>query len=241
MFREIFTDSLLTLFFPQECHVCGESVENQSDGVACQNCWQKTKFFSFEDLLCQKCGLFLSEKNKGFQTFCRLCEEDCYDLAKSCGVYEKALAVSVLRLKHLPQIPQNLQKIFLETFEVSSFYDSTKIMPVPLSPKRFFERGFNQAQVLADFLGQKTGLEVDGKSLQRKTHTIKNRAEMDKKARRETVKKSFEVVFPKLVQDQKILLIDDVFTTGATVSACAEVLKKSGAEKVYVLTLARPF
>ena len=62
---------------------------------------------------------------------------------------------------------------------------------------------------------------------------------MDRRARELTVENAFEVTRPKLVKNKKILLVDDVFTSGATTSACAEILKKKGADKVYVLTIAR--
>ena len=72
------------------------------------------------------------------------------------------------------------------------------------------------------------------------THSERHRAGMDAIARRSSVAKSFAVRFPRLVAGEKILLIDDVFTTGATVSACAEALLGAGASAVFVLTIARP-
>jgi len=114
------------------------------------------------------------------------------------------------------------------------------IVPVPLHPERERERGFNQAAVLGRSLAQSTGLRCDEHSLVRAIHTERHRTGMDARARRESVAEAFTVARPRLIQGQSILLLDDVFTTGATVSACAAKLKASGARDVFVLTVARP-
>lgn len=232
-------DSLLTLVYPHSCRICEKSVESQADGFACRKCWRKTRIFSGKEILCQKCGVFLREGISDFETFCRRCEEDFYDEALAVGVYEKALLISVLNLKREPFIPKTLKNLFQKSFLNSPFQDTTRIIPVPLSKKRFAERGFNQAFLLAKSLAKVTNLTIDDKSLIRKIHTPKHRAGMDRKARMETVRNVFEIVSPRLIKNEKILLIDDVFTSGATVSNCAKTLKENGAEKVYVLTIAR--
>ena len=112
-------------------------------------------------------------------------------------------------------------------------------MPVPLSPRRRVERGFNQAEVVGSFLSDRTGIELDISTLIRSKHTPIHRVAMDSKAREQSVKNAFKVVRPTLVEGRSILLVDDVFTTGSTVSNCAAELKKNGAAAVKVLTLAR--
>jgi competence protein ComFC len=112
-------------------------------------------------------------------------------------------------------------------------------VPVPLHPRRERERGFNQAALLARALCARTGLPCDEWSLARTAHTEQHRAGMDRQARRETVRGAFRVARPRLVEGQRVLLVDDVFTTGATASACASALLASGAREVFVLTVAR--
>ena len=234
-------DSLLTVFYPQACQNCGASVENYEFGAACQNCWQKTRIFTGRETVCYKCHKFQSEKESNFQTFCHQCDAHFYERARAAGLYENALQVSVLNLKREPFVSKNLRKIFIKAFEISEFQDASLIIPIPLSKKRLLERGFNQAAVLAKILSLETKIKLDEQSLARKVHTPMHRAGMDTKARELTVKNAFEVKRPNFIKGEKILLVDDVFTSGATASACAKVLKKSGAEKVYVLTLARAF
>lgn len=238
MLGKIF-DSLLALAYPQACQICENSVENLPDGVACRECWEKTQIFSGAETLCAKCGAFLRDKLLNSETFCHRCDGHFYDAAVAVGVYEHALASSVLNLKREPFVAENLQKLFISRFQNSVFQNSTLIVPVPLSKKRFLERGFNQAAVLSKILAKKAKINLDEHSLVRKIHTPMHRVGMDGKARAMSVENAFEVTRPKFIENKQILLIDDVFTSGATVSNCAKVLKKSGADKVFVFTLAK--
>ena len=238
MFHKIY-DPLLTLVFPQACRVCGGSVEKSADGAACGSCWTKTQLFSGTETLCGKCGRFLSTESTNFETYCHLCEDHFYDCAISVGLYEHALAASVLNLKSEPVAAARLQNLFTTRFQNSNLSSISLLIPVPLSKKRLLERGFNQAEFLAGILAKKTGIKLDNKSLTRKIHTPMHRAAMDNKAREMSVKNAFEVKRPNLIKNENILLVDDVFTSGATVSACAKILKQSGARNIYVFTLAK--
>lgn len=191
--------------------------------------------------MCQKCGALLQSRTKNVVTFCHRCDEHFYDMARAAGTYEFALSASVVYLKREPFVAARLQKLFNARFQNLPFQDATKIIPVPLSKKRYFERGFNQAVVLSKILAKTTGLMLDEQSLVRRIHTPMHRAAMDGKARAMSVKNAFEVRRPKIVKGETILLIDDVYTSGATVSNCAKVLKEKGAGKVYVLTIAKTF
>lgn len=238
MLQKVF-DSLFALAYPQSCHVCHSSVENLADGIACRDCWIKTRVFSGREILCAKCGAYLRDSGAPIETFCRRCEEQFYDRANAAGIYENALAASVLHLKQEPFISKNLQKSFIDAYYRAAFDDADLLIPVPLSKKRRLERGFNQAEVLAAILAKETKINLDEKSLVRSVHTPMHRAAMDKKARETSVENAFQVKRQNFIKNATILLIDDVFTSGATVSNCAKVLKQSGAKKIYVLTVAQ--
>jgi ComF family protein len=238
MFATI-SNSILALAYPQACEICGKSVENFADGKACEDCWNETRIFTGNENLCEKCGEFLSENPSEFKNVCRRCDEDFYDKAVACGIYEKAFLLTITKLKYEPFVPHRVSALLLETLDKADFSDATKIIPVPLSAERFRERTYNQAAILANILAKTTGFPTDELSLVRLIHTTKYRRGMDRKGRAMSVKNAFQVQRPKLIKDQTILLVDDVFTTGATVSNCAKVLKKNGAKKVYVLTIAR--
>jgi competence protein ComFC len=233
-------DSLLSVIYPQSCHLCACSVEKHSDGVVCFECWRQTRIFDGSEALCDKCSAYLSEEKRfDGAVFCRRCDDYHFDRARAAGIYEGALYASIIDLKVRPFIPQRLEELIYTAFLASPFVKTTRIVPVPLSLRRQKERGFNQAAVIAKSLGKKINVSVDELSLARKLHTERHRAGMDRKARQETVKNAFEIKRPRLIRGENILLVDDIFTSGATVSNCAKTLKKAGAVEVNVLTIAR--
>lgn len=233
------SDSLFALLYPQPCQNCNNLCEHFAFGVACAECWKKTRVFSGSETLCYKCGAFLSDSAGLFEAFCHRCDEHFYDRAQAAGIYEHGLAASVIHLKTTPQLSKKAKGLFLSAFHNSPFADVTRIIPVPLSRKRRYDRGFNQAVILARILAKDSGLPLDEKILLRKVHTPIHRAAMDRKARDLTVRNAFEIALSASLEGENILLVDDVFTSGATASYCAKALKKKGAGKVYVLTLAR--
>ncbi len=236
---EAIQNSLFSLIYPQECRVCSNHVEDHSDGVACRECWTATRIFEGSEMLCNKCGAFFDEKAASVAVYCRKCDDHHYDKASAVGIYEKALAKSILHLKSVPSMAKRLRHLIHIAGRADSFNDIDLIIPIPLSRLRRHERGFNQAEIIADTISRTTRTPTDKQTLTRKLHTPIHRIGMDQKARELTVKNAFEVKRPKLIERRNILLVDDVFTSGATASSCAKVLKKNGAAGVKVFTLAR--
>ena len=236
-------DSLLALLYPRGCAVCGGSVESRALGAACASCWRHTQMFSGAETICWKCGqpsLGVVPFEKREEVRCRRCDNDAFTAARACGVYEGALRASVLLLKREPHICRKLREQLVMTQQQSPLNRATRIIPVPLHAKRERARGFNQATLIARELSRATSLSLDEVSLVRNKHTNRNRAGMDAKGRRDTVADAFCVTHPALLAGERVLLVDDVFTTGATVSSCASVLLDAGAKEVFVLTIARP-
>jgi ComF family protein len=233
-------NSLLALVFPQECQICRGPVEAIGHGVACGDCWSTTRIFDGSESLCTKCGAVLAVRSGDLAAnSCRQCEKHSYSLARAVGVYEKAIAAAVLHLKREPWLPAILHGHIVAALSRSGLLDSTSIIPVPLSKKRLFERGFNQAEIIGSFISKQTRIPLDTASLRRRKNTPMHRVGMDERARELTVEGAFEVVGPRRVRGETILLVDDVFTSGSTASACAALLKKNGAREVNVFTLAR--
>ncbi|HJT27147.1 MAG TPA: hypothetical protein VJ784_07040 [Pyrinomonadaceae bacterium] len=155
------------------------------------------------------------------------------------GRYEGALRESLLLLKRQPYLPQHVESLLIEVVRREPLSLSTRVIPVPLHPKRLKTRGFNQASIIAETVSKALKLPLDEVSLERVSTTEKYRAGMDNKGRRDTVAGAFRVAHPRLVAGEDILLVDDVFTTGATSSACAKALIDSGANSVFVITIGR--
>ena len=236
-------DSLLALVYPQSCVVCGRSVESRALGVACSKCWQETKIFSGRETVCWKCGLQSTgsaPEERREEVRCRRCDDLEFTASRACGVYEGALKASVLALKHEPHISGRLIDLLVATQARDPLRKATLILPVPLHAEREKARGFNQAALIAEKLALASHLPIDNVSLMRTSHTERHRAGMDRTDRRKTVDKAFRVVHPTLISGESVLLVDDVFTTGATVSSCGKALLEAGASEVFVLTIARP-
>lgn len=232
-------NSLLSLIYPEACRNCARQVEDHGDGAACADCWTKTRIFTGDEMLCGKCGAYFGQKAAPIPVFCHKCDGHFYDKAVAAGVYENALAATVLRLKTSPVLHKRISRILHSSFENAGLFSADVLIPVPLSKPRLLERGFNQAEVIADLLARNFGIEVDRFSLIRKTHTPIHRVGMDDRARELSVMNAFELRRPKLIAGRSIVLIDDVLTSGSTASICAKSLKKNGAAKVDVFTLAR--
>ncbi|MEO7970135.1 MAG: double zinc ribbon domain-containing protein [bacterium] len=239
----LFYDSCLALLYPQACAICGDSVESRELGVACEKCWQATQVFDGNETICWKCGalsLGSVAPEQREEVRCRRCDADSFTVARACGTYEGALRASVLLLKREPHLCRKLIDLLVKVQRRDPLNQATRIVPVPLHQEREKARGFNQAGVIGRALARAVSLPVDEISLKRNEHTTRHRAGMDARDRRESVAKAFTVSYPALIAGERILLIDDVFTSGATVSACANVLLQAGAADVFVLTIARP-
>ncbi len=236
-------DVALTLAYPQACLNCGLSVEARALGVACEKCWRATRIFTSSETICWKCGALAGgsiDPEKRDEVRCRRCVQQPFTAARACGVYEGALRNSVLALKRQPYLPRRLVDLLADTSRRVPLQQSSRIIPVPLHPERESARGFNQALVMSRALSNSIGLPVDDTSLVRIAHSERYRAGLDAKGRQDTVENSFAIRYPRLIVGENILLVDDVFTTGATVSSCADVLLAAGAGQVFVLTIARP-
>lgn len=236
-------DAALTVVYPQICAICEGSVESRFDGVACNDCWEESRVFAPDDTLCWKCGAlsFADLADAGREAVrCHRCDDAALDAARACGLYQGALRASIIELKRAPHVPRRLVQLMFDTCRRPPLDRTTLIVPVPLHPEREKERGFNQAVVLVRELSCVTRWPVAENCLERIEHTERHRAGMDARARRESVESAFAVLHPGAIAGERILLIDDVFTTGATISACAAVLKTAGAAEVLALTLARP-
>jgi len=164
-----------------------------------------------------------------------------FEVHRSCGLYEGALKEAIHRFKYLHEFP--LLRVFgdllyptLQT--LSRDYPVDLIVPVPLHIQRLRERGFNQALLLARELSKRTGIPYPERALKK----IKNtpfQTTLKGKERRKNVKGAFHVDKNEEIEGKSILLVDDVYTTGATVNECARTLLDGGAKSVAVLTVAR--
>lgn len=238
----LIVDGLLALVYPQACAICQGCVSSRYLGVVCADCWRATRLFDSEETLCWKCGapsLGTVDPEKRASVRCRRCADDAFTAARACGEYDGALQAVVLALKREPNVSQHLLNLLADAQQRPPLNQSTVVIPVPLHREREKERGFNQAAIIGRQLSRRVNVPLVDNTLVRTSHSEKHRAGMDASARRASVADAFAVSYPRMVQGEKILLVDDVFTTGATASTCAQALFAAGAEAVFVLTIAR--
>lgn len=248
-----FLSNGVNLLYPAACPVCkgkGSSL-NQSHFYLCNSCWDKIEFLKYP--LCPRCGKPFPSKISLSRSPGHLCSEcretkTYFDKAIALGPYEGTLAeaIHLFKYKGKKGLGRPLGKIMAdylnsnnsifhaETVEVSSL----TILPVPLHPRRLREREFNQSLLLAKEIGRTLGIPFIPDNLRRIRWT-KPQIELKGEERLTNVKGAFGLKEPGEIEGKSFLLIDDVYTTGATVRECSKVLKKAGAEKVYVFTLAR--
>jgi ComF family protein len=148
-------------------------------------------------------------------------------------------AIHLLKYRKKTSLARPLSTLARETF--FQFWDVDGIdllVSVPLHVKRLRERGFNQAQLLIRRWAKQDGIPFDGLTLFRSRWT-EPQTSLSRMERQKNIKGAFSVRHPEKIKGRRVLLVDDVYTTGATVNECARVLMKTSAEFVDVLTLAR--
>ena len=185
---------------------------------------------------CRICGASVERHACG--VVCEACwESQVLTDEDAIGWYEGALRETVLLLKRQPYLPRHVADLLRE--RARTFVSVTRVIPVPLHEERLRSRGFNQAAVIGREMSQALGVPLDETSLVRVSTPRKYRTGLDAKGRQESVEGAFTVRCPRLIAGEDILLVDDVFTTGATVAACEAALSEAGAKSVLIMTLAR--
>ncbi|MBS1810062.1 MAG: ComF family protein [Acidobacteria bacterium] len=234
-------DSATALVYPTLCRVCEASIDSLDDGITCRHCWLENENARLNFDHCEKCDASLPRLHlKPQARSCGKCESFAFTDARACGIYKGSLREAVLALKRQPNIPEHLQKLILATFWQLPETDKIElIVPVPLHPSRLRERGYNQAELIAQVLARQVQLPIAKTALQRQQETERHRAGMNIEQRMKSLAGAFTIAAPRLIAERSILLVDDVMTTGSTAHEIATILLDSGARKVQVLTVAR--
>ncbi|MDM8525421.1 ComF family protein [Desulfococcaceae bacterium HSG8] len=262
-------DALMEVVFPTKCLVCGtffppplreDLVEKDVQDITyqrvmspflCPNCLIRFLPPSFP--ICAKCGTRM--ESRGGNEVCRDCSEfpKHFRVARAFGAYEKegeifARAIRCFKYDEKTQLARPYEKLLFATFiRHWNKADIDIVMPVPLHIKRMRKRGFNQAYLLIrkwhrlaeSFNIDLSNIRIEREILIRNKNTIPQVEMTDRTERMENIRGAFVVRNPSKIRGKKILLVDDVHTTGATVDECAKVLSETGAEYTDVLTLAR--
>ena len=235
-----FGRAFIDFFFPPQCPICGKALGKYPMDRPCPSCFSQMKVFSHPR--CPRCGLgFYTPMGEDHLCSACLTEHWHFTKARSIGPYEGWMVgvISHFKFRGVSRLAKPLGTLLAEYRDPEfPFSEFDLLLSVPLHPQRLRERGFNQSLLLARRIAQIHSLPIDATALQRTRHT-QPQTELSGPERRKNIRQAFEVKKTGSIAGKRILLIDDVFTTGATVQECAKTLLKAGAKQVDVLTLAR--
>jgi ComF family protein len=233
-------NAVLAFFFPEACQLCGQERAGAADGFVCADCRSEVRYI--EPPFCHRCGLsFEGDITGPFEC------ANCRDMELHFRSARSAVAArgTVLEVIHRYKYGRALWfEPFLAGLLVRQALPELRmepwdwIVPVPLHSARKREREFNQAERMAERLGAATGISVNTSLLKRVLPT-RTQTQLSREDRAANMRRAFAIQPSKRLHGERIVLVDDVFTTGATTNACARILKRAGAGEVCVWTVAR--
>ncbi|WP_037487935.1 ComF family protein [Sphingomonas phyllosphaerae] len=226
---------LLDLVLPPRCAGCGATVAGQ--GRFCASCWSSLRFLG--PPWCAGCNLpFAFDRGEGAMCAACLADPPGHAGVRAAVAYGAVARTVALRLKYgaRPFYAATMAALMLRHLPT----DATRLIPVPLHRRRLWSRGYNQAALIATALGKRADLPVDLHALQRHRATPPLR-DRSARERRATVAGAFRLTERgrDAVRGASLVLVDDVYTSGATAEACVKVLRAGGAASVTILAWAR--
>jgi ComF family protein len=229
----------LDLIFPVKCIGCG-LVNN---GYICPPCLRSIEIK--KTFQCIDCGF-----NVSLGQTCGLCRDrNQIDRLFVSTDYENPLvkkAIQSFKYKFIKELAHPLSEVMASYLKFLSrdkkfslFTEDTLIIPMPLDKRRFNWRGFNQAELIANLLAEKYLIKASSNIVDRKFNKTHQADILDREKRLGNVKNIFKITKPEEIKNKRIILVDDVSTTGSTLNECARLLKDAGAIEVFGLVIAR--
>jgi ComF family protein len=230
---------LFSLVFPDECRICEKPLREVSRIPVCRACLAKPEPLAAE-YFCVQCRTpFLSRYPLDEEGRCGLCRRGVrgFDAAYSFGFYEGELRelIHLFKYGRVQTLAGPLGRLLSVAVPREERFDA--IVPMPLHWRKRWQRGFNQSDLLARELGRR--IHVPVQRALRRIRSTAAQAGLTNAKRRLNVSGAFRAKKAKSLAGQKVLLIDDVMTTGATAASCARAIKIAGARSVTLLTVAR--
>lgn len=220
------------LIYPRRCPVC-EKVLAPRDKFIHIDCRNELEFI--QQPTCLRCGKPVDTKE---QEYCFDCNQKVFHYIRGfpCIKYDKRMSKSISAFKYYGRkeyadfYVDELLHRYKETFSRMKF---DVLVPVPIHKSKRVIRGYNQAELIAEGIGEAIGVEVDVKLLLRNKKTLPQK-ELDEKERLKNLIQAFSINKSGSIKAyQRVLLVDDIYTSGATIEACARILKEAGVKEVY--------
>ena len=227
-------ETILNILFPRRCPVCGGIVK-PAGRLICPSCFRELSFV--KSPTCKKCGKEIEDETMEFCDDC-MAHRHAFEYGMALLNYNDVAKNSMIQIKYhnkreyldfygaalAVRFEREIRKMMVDA-----------IIPVPVHPSRRRKRGFNQAEVLANIVGERLGIPVKPELLKRTKKTLPQK-ELTVGERLKNLSGAFRAeAVPEDIR--RILLVDDIYTTGSTLEACSRVLKKAGAEYVYFVVI----
>ena len=224
---------VLDVIYPRTCPFCDGILKREQD--LCEECYSKLRYI--EEPRCKKCGKQLPKDEL----------EYCYDCAITAHMYKEGVAVfvyndmvskSIYRFKyHNRRYYARAYGVLMARYckETIKRWHPDVLIPVPIHHKKMQKRGYNQAELMAKELGFQLNIPIDDRILRRTKHT-KAQKELTRSERKKNLEKAFKIC-ADVVEYKKVVLVDDIYTTGSTIDECAKVLMEAGVKEVFFISL----
>ena len=227
-------------FYPETCQICNQGPATAKEGFVCADCRREVRYIG--EPFCRRCGLpYEGDLSTPFD--CSNCGdmELHFRSARAAVVFSGVMRETILRYKYQQALwfePFLAQLLLRAAVPVLAAYKPALVVPVPLHPVKEREREFNQAARLAAHLAAALEVPLNTKLLRRVSFTI-TQTKLTRQDRAANMRGVFAVPKGVRLDAVRVVLVDDVLTTGATTSACAKALRAAGAAEVCVWTVAR--
>lgn len=226
---------LLDAVFPEKCAICHDILKKGSTGALCSAC--RRQLHPVTEPRCKRCSKSLEVSE---EELCGDCRGKTFYVAKGMALYsyDHMMQTAIANFKYGGELSCGTYfagELIKRYGTWVKGLSPEVILPVPVHKKKLCFRGFNQAEYMAAQIGMELGIPVEGDYLIR-TENTKPQKGLDVRARIKNLQKSFGVIQTGR-RYRSVLLVDDIYTTGATLEACGKALKEAGTDRIYFLCL----
>ncbi len=232
--KKLKKETILNILFPRRCPVCGGIVK-PAGKLICPACFRELSFV--KSPVCKKCGKEIADETLEFCEDC-MAHRHTFEYGMALVNYNDVARNSMVKIKY------HNKREYLDFYgaALASRYEKTirrmqvdAIVPIPIHPSRRRKRGFNQAEVLAKIVGERLGIPVMPELLVRTKKTLPQK-ELSATERLKNLSGAFAA--GEIPTDiRRVLLVDDIYTTGSTIEACSRVLRSAGVETIYFVAI----
>lgn len=209
-------NKIINIFYPQICGICGEKINIR---YTCRKCLNIIEYY--QEIVVTSANI----ENNWY--------DKLYSALKYAGVFKsKMLAYKFHDCKYLGMTFAEIIEQLILKYDIYA----DVIIAVPISKERLHERGYNQSAIIAKKVAEFTKIKYQEDILIKKKNNLRQ-SELTLNKRKENVKDAYSIKNIEKIENKKIILIDDIFTTGATLNECAKILKQNGANQVIALTV----